>query len=343
MCAKSMIQADTKRNTTHKATHKPSLASASVRIGYYLFAYKCFAKNLQTDHRKQAFSVWELRVISLLPSAAEIIAIVGAADSMVARSHEDDYPTSIVHLPAVTSSRVKFTSCADIDKQVTSVLGKGEALYALDGETVKRLNPTHIVTQDICQVCSIDLGKVGNVRALEDVISDIREVADALGLKENDRMENAKKLAASVRPAVLPKVLFLEWTDPPFDGPHTPELVDWANGKCNKVPGDMSKRLTPEEVIEQGPYDLIIVCPCGLNLQDSIREVKVIEEKEEWWRKVSREAKKVAILDGNQYFNRPGPRLVDAFEWMVGFINDQPQIIPSDFIWQIYHPSDNTL
>ncbi|GBC05894.1 hypothetical protein RclHR1_00650013 [Rhizophagus clarus] len=313
------------------------------------------------------------RVISLLPSAAEIVALVACGNitvQLVGRSHEDDYPASVNNLPILTAPKTKFTTTADVDTQVSQFLAQGNSLYTLDTEKLKSLNPDIIVTQDLCHVCSVDLNMVQRVAkemnpvptivtlnpmSLDDVIKSIDDVGSALGMinesnsvksKLLSRIKYARDIALQSHMAgkKRSRVAFFEWPSPIYLGGHwTPQMIRWSNGmqvvndckdgETAEMGAPPSFRVPPQDVIDAHP-EVLIICPCGLNLEATRKEYKETLLLSEWWPKIAENATKIALVDGNQMFNRPGPRLVDALEWLVGYINDIPEMIPRNFPWE---------
>lgn len=319
-----------------------------------------------------------MRVVSLLPSATESLCQIGAASMLVGRSHECDFPPDITSRPVLTSQLSDpGADPAAIDRVVSSALSQGRSLYRLDIEGLRRLRPDLILTQDLCEVCSIDLETVRRVAermsppprvlslnpgGFEDVLDDMVRIGAAVGLERS-----AREATVALRERFFgaadfvngfttgPKVLFLEWTDPPFVGGHwTPQLVERAGATHQLNPtralpgagagagGQMahrvagkSVRVTPEEIVRAAP-DAVIVCPCGVGL-DAIGPHLAALESSDWWAGLPAvRAGRVALVDGNQLFNRPGPRLVDAYEWLVGWLNDRPEMIPALFPWRAY-------
>lgn len=316
-----------------------------------------------------------MRTVSLLPSATETLCLLGASDTLVGRSHECDFPRSIADRPILTAQRTEFTSAADTDEQVARSLAAGESLYTLDTERLHQLRPDLILTQDLCEVCSIDLEAVRAVASqmdpqpqvlslnplgLEDVFDDITRVAEAV-----DRVRAGQDALVSLRerlhraqdhvPAFVEPVrtVFLEWTDPLYIGGHwTPQLIERAGGshplnptepiedagagsgmqgalrlagKSIRVPSDAVAAVQPEA---------IIICPCGLTLEQVRTEAEALRAHA-WFNELPAvRAGRVALVDGNQMFNRPGPRLVDAFEWLVAWLNGLPHLMPTGFPWE---------
>ena len=302
------------------------------------------------------------RVVSLLPSATEVLASLGAEDLLVGRSHECDWPPSILDRPALTAQRQREPIAAAnesraIDETVRASLAAGQSLYTLDETLLAELAPDVILTQDLCEVCSIDLPTVERVAArlpsrptvvqlhptsLFDVLDDILRVGDAIGrphaamaamVSLRDRYWRAVDF---VNPFVRgPEVAFLEWLDPVFVGGHwTPELIEAAGGQHSlNRPRSKSRVATPEELLAAAPRR-VIVAPCGWPLERIRAELPALTGQR-WWPLLAaglEEGPDAAVLvDGNAMFNRPGPRLVDAFEWLVGWINDRPELVPIDF------------
>lgn len=335
-----------------------------------------------------------MRVVSLLPSATEILCAIGGRGMLVGRSHECDFaPAPIVappgpggspefppleEVPVLTAARTRFRTAGQVDREVRELLsgGDGASLYTLDAALLERLRPEVILTQDLCRVCSIDVGTVReaaarlnpparvvslNATTLEGVFDDVLEVGRAVGLEREaeaalvrlrERMYSA---ADYVNPyADGPNVAFLEWTDPLFIGGHwTPQLIERAGGRhplnpttavrqAGAAAGPVGTTLrkagrsvaAPAEVLAASRPERLIVCPCGLGLEEVERETARLAEQP-WWRELPAVKEgKVALVDGNQMFNRPGPRLVEAFEWLVGWLNDVPRVMPEGFPWR---------
>ncbi|KAF9995147.1 hypothetical protein BGZ79_011176 [Entomortierella chlamydospora] len=280
------------------------------------------------------------RIISLLPSAAEIICLVGGEPEMVARSHEDDFPSSIQHLPILTAAKTVFTTSADVDRQVSEALSQGASLYDLDVDKLKELKPSIIVTQDLCNVCSIDLVSVQriasklspqpeivtlNPTSLSEVMESITTVGTAIGHAEEaakiraeleERIQKCINVTAEVKknnPDYKPKrVMFFEWTDPIYPGGHwTPEIIELVGGVHPiNTPGTPSVRVPVEAVAAVEP-EVIIICPCGLDMDATRKEYGILMEKD-WFRDLSNKATTIALVDGNQMFNRSGPRLIGS-------------------------------
>jgi ABC-type Fe3+-hydroxamate transport system substrate-binding protein len=247
----------------------------------------------------------------------------------------------------LTSAKTHYDeNCAnpakDIDEQVRKALAAGESLYNLDTEKVKELMPEVVLTQSLCQVCSIDLVTVErlvlkmkipakvldlNPKTLAEVVKDIEKIGEAIGCEEAARavtsglnqriltvVENAKKRTQR------PNVAFFEWTDPIFPGGHwTPEIIEMAGGSHPLgKPRTPSVDIKDDDVTASNP-DIIIIAPCGIAIPRARDLVEIIERdpiRGKWFRSLKAyKNKKIVLVDGNEMFNRPGPRLVDALEF----------------------------
>ncbi|KAL4424860.1 hypothetical protein ABPG77_011110 [Micractinium sp. CCAP 211/92] len=338
-----------------------------------------------------------LRVVSLLPSATEIIQLVAAhcADEapfqLVGRSHECDFPPGLEHLPMLTAAKTQWTNSEDVDRQVREALSSGKGLYSVDRERLQQLAPDVIVTQSLCSVCSVDFCYVQDIAAgieprpqvvdlnpqnLQEVLADVRRVGQLLGqpaageaaaaaLQQRVDAALAAVPAAAARAAVAgaasgnsgdsahngstagPSVAFVEWVGPIFVGGHwTPQLIEMAGGRhplnpC-KAGGGAGKSFvaTPEQVAESSP-DWVVVAPCGLDLPTARGEMQASLAPQSWWQELPAvKAGRVVIVDGNQMFNRPGPRLVDALEFLVGLLHDKPDLIPAGFPYERVPPAE---
>lgn len=292
-----------------------------------------------------------MRIVSLLPSATEICFAIGLGDQLVGVTHECDYPPEAAGKPVVTrATRVAPTMpSAQIDAIVAEQLGTGGELYAIDEATIERLAPDLILTQQLCEVCAISLGEVEALAArlptrprvisldpysLQDMLENIRTVGEATG-----HLRQAEKLIAWLqtrldlveeRTADLarpPRVFCLEWLDPPWSAGHwIPEMVQLAGGEEVigglqvpwtreefEEPGQRSVRTTWAEIARQRP-EVLIVMPCGFNVERALQEIDVLRRQPEFTQLPAVQAGEVYVVDGSSYFNRPGPRLVDGVE-----------------------------
>jgi len=271
-----------------------------------------------------------MRIVSLLPSATETLFALGLGDQLVAVTHECDYPPQAASLPVVTRSTLDLggRAGADIDAAVALAAREGRSLYEVDTDAILRLEPDLVVAQDICDVCAIpadqvagDLAGVRMIRqhphTLAEVLADIDELADACGVDSRPLMSSLRRRiqAASLKAAGMRRVrgVFLEWIDPPYRAGHwTPDLVALAGIDDPLArPGVPSVALTWEDVSSAQP-DLLVLAPCGFDQARAQREADALHREVD-----SAGAKRVIVLDGSAYFNRPGPRLVDSLEILV--------------------------
>lgn len=281
-----------------------------------------------------------MRVVSLLPSATEILFAIGAGDDVVGVTHECDFPAQALARPRLTSSALPAAgSSAEIDRHVRRSLHEGSSLYHLDADMLEELAPDLIVTQELCAVCAVSYEIVdravrrlrGDPRlislepsSLDDVFATIAHLGDLTG-----RRAAADDLLAQLRARVgtlrahasrqreRPHVLVLEWTDPPMSGGHwTPGLVELAGAQpVLGNPGANSRVLLWDEIAAADP-DEIIVGPCGFDLERTHAAIAELGANPVWLGLRAVREGRVHAIDGNQYLNRPGPRLVDTAEIM---------------------------
>lgn len=279
------------------------------------------------------------RIASLLPSASEIVAALGFRDCLVGRSHECDYPEGIDHLPILTSAKVnsKATS-ADIDKNVKSLVENALSVYEVNAAGLRAAAPNLIVTQTQCDVCAVSQKEVecaiddwtdGSVRIvslvatdLEGLWADIRQVGRALDASPaaEDLIEGLIARCEEIESTAVdlpnkPRVATLEWIDPLMTGGNwMPTLVTMAGGvNLFGAAGAHSPWLGWEELIAADP-DVIMVMPCGFDIPRATEDVSLLAARVEWADLSAVKNGQVYIADGNQYFNRPGPRLVESLE-----------------------------
>ena len=290
----------------------------------------------------------EPRIVSLLASATEIVCALGFEEALVARSHECDYPATIKSLPACTESKIKRqTSSRDIDDQVKTIVEQGTSVYNVDGVLLKRLQPDFVVTQIQCDVCAASpkdienalrdwTGRKPNIVSLEpntlgDIWKDIKNVAMELGAPDRgeqlvSEIKNRMN-AIEVQAGKLdhrPRIVCVEWIDPLMAaGNWMPELVAMAAGEnVFGKSGLTSPWLTWEALIQADP-DVILILPCGYDIDESRRNMSVLTSHIEWPNLKAVKMDKVFIADGNHYFNRPGPRLAESLEILAEILHPE--------------------
>jgi iron complex transport system substrate-binding protein len=271
-----------------------------------------------------------VRIVSLLPSATESLFALGLGDHVVARTHECDYPPAATSLPIVTRSTLALQQeqSAGIEAAVALAAKEGRSLYEVDTDAILRLSPDLVVAQDICDVCAIpadqvaaDLAGITMIRqhphSFDDVLCDIEELALACGADSRSLMSGLRGRveAAAKRTSVQPRIrgAFLEWIDPPYPAGHwTPDLLALAG-----IDDPLARPRVPSVArswsdVRAAHPELLILAPCGFNQARAKQEADAVRSQID-----SVGAKKVVVLDGSAYFNRPGPRLVDSLELLV--------------------------
>lgn len=281
-----------------------------------------------------------LRIVSLLPSATEIIDSLGLTEALVGRSHECDYPPTVKDLPVCTEARLNSDKkSGEIDADVQTLIQQALSIYQIKTEVLERLQPTHIVTQDQCDVCAVNLAEVERAIAqltashpqvislqpdlLQEVWQDIERVAKILGVSAEATLaklqSRIKAIADKVEVLVTekPTVVALEWTEPLMVAANwIPELIEIAGGDpLLSFKGENSPYLYWESLIDVDP-EIIVIMPCGFDLERTASESKVLLKHPAWKTLKAVKNGKVFITDGNAYFNRPGPRLVDSTEML---------------------------
>jgi iron complex transport system substrate-binding protein len=279
------------------------------------------------------------RIASLLPSTTEIACALGFQEKLVARSHECDFPAGVEGLPALTAPKLDAREAsAVIDSRVKQLVEDGLSVYRVDAERLRELQPDVILTQDQCEVCAASLSDVEAALAdwtgvrprvvslspatLGDVWGDIARVAEALGVAErgrevvallSNRITEIAEQSLRIRPQ--PRVACVEWIDPLMGaGNWMPELVTLAGGtSVFGQTGEHSPWFSFEELAAADP-DVIVVLPCGFDLERTRAEIAPLVATTGWDSLRAVKEGRVTLTDGNQYFNRPGPRLVESLE-----------------------------
>ncbi|HWE24615.1 MAG TPA: ABC transporter substrate-binding protein [Myxococcales bacterium] len=287
-----------------------------------------------------------MRIASLLPSATEIVCALGARAELVGRSHECDFPAGLEDVPVLTSARIcPLPSSRAIDRAVRDVLADALAIYEIDVERLRQARPDVVVTQDLCDVCAVSLDDVRVAVArlarqdvaivnlhpmrLCDIWDDIARVGNAIG-----RGDAARQVIAALRArvgqvarraealAARPRVVTIEWIAPVMiGGMWMPELVSLAGGTPLVThPGQQAPTLDLARLAALEP-DVVLVKPCGFSLSRTLEELDVLRETlPRSWRA------RICVADGNAYFNRPGPRIVESLEILAACVH--PEAFP---------------
>lgn len=278
------------------------------------------------------------RIVSLLPSATEIVSALGAHDQLVGRSHECDFPLGVVDLPICTAAKLDATATSrEIDRAVKEALRDALAVYEVFTDQLQTLAPDIVVTQDQCDVCAVSLSDVETaVSSLADrpvqivalhpsnlaaVHEDIRHVGIAIGKQDealaviNDMKGRAEGIIAGTAGLDTPSVACIEWADPLMAaGNWVPELVTLAGGHdVFGKPGAHAPWIEWDALRQTDP-DVIVFMPCGFGLDRCRREAELTARLPGWQDLQAVKSGRVYVTDGNSYFNRPGPRLADSLE-----------------------------
>jgi iron complex transport system substrate-binding protein len=281
----------------------------------------------------------DLRIVSLIASATEIVHALELTPFQVGRSHECDYPDQVRNLPVCTTPGFSIDgSSADIDRRVKEKLANALSIYEVFPDILDRLQPTHVITQTQCKVCAVSLEDVERAlklsvstrpklvslepNKLDDIWQDIRRVAASCGVNQRGedvvsrlqlRMNEIATLAKQAGPR--PKVACIEWQEPLMAaGNWMPELVELAGGKnLFGAVGTHSPWMQWEELEASDP-DIIVVSPCGYDLGRTRTEMHWLIERPEWARMRAVQSSQVYLVEGNQFMNRPGPRVVESLQ-----------------------------
>ncbi len=287
-----------------------------------------------------------MRVVSLLPSATEIVCALGARDELVGRSAECDYPEDVADVPVVLRPRTWDAEApsAQIDARVRAVRGIGESLYELDVPATARLRPDLLLTQNLCRVCSVTESEVAEAcraagvsptilaltpRRLEEVWETVATIGRALG-REREARELRERLEARAgagpAPAEAPTVAVVQWLDPPIlAGLWTPEIVARAGGRAWGVrAGEPARRTTWSEVERGGP-ELVVLSPCSFSVPRTTRELRDSPVRPEVER--LRPPRGLWVAD-QAYFSRPGPRLADGIRLVADLLTQRASTGP---------------
>jgi iron complex transport system substrate-binding protein len=300
-----------------------------------------------------------MRICSLLPSITETLFELGLGESVVAVTHECDWPPEARTKPAVTRSRIQLEghSSADVDQQVRDHSG---ALYDLDTDALARLRPDLILTQSLCAVCAVDETAVRDAAAslpgaptvasfaptcLAGVMAMIDEIGRLTGTPAAAKQLRIRFTGGIDRVNVSrgaqvhsPRVVCLEWTDPPFTCGHwTPELVQIAGGiELLGREGQPSRRASWEEVAA-ADSDVLLIAPCGFSLLRTLKDLPTLDRKPAWPKLRAVREGRVFAADGSAYFNRPGPRLIESLHILAEVLHPDrfPGLAPANSFQRI--------
>ncbi len=287
-----------------------------------------------------------MKICSLLPSATEVIALLGLSDELVGISHECDWPPSVRSVPIMVEPTIPphGLASADIDSQVSQLVASGQRLYRLKDHLLRQAQPDLILSQDLCDVCAVTPDQLHNAlcsmprqptvltlnpRTVHDVIDDVIRIGDAA-----NRSAEGLRLAAQLRDRLddirtrvqgIPhrfRVVCIEWLFPLYVAGHwVPEMVQLAGGlDVLAQPGSSSRVVTWDEVLAAAP-DVLIVMPCGFSVERTRAELFELMQQPDEWGLSSDLAQRTFLVDASSFFSRPGPRLIDGIELLAAILH----------------------
>lgn len=285
-----------------------------------------------------------LRIVSLLPSATEIVCALGLSDALVGISHDCDYPPAIEGRPVLSQAIITgdLTS-AGIDRHIRGQLHRGLSVYHLDQAQLGLLDPTLILTQELCDVCAPSFTLVQAAarvassdsrivslepHGLEDILDTVALVGELTGTRQQAvglvaaLRDRIRRVRAAVADRPRPRVVCLEWVDPLYVGGHwVPEMVEAAGGSdLLGRPRDHSYRVEWDAVLGTDP-DILVLMPCGFDLQRTREEARLLTDRPGWSELRAVRSRGVYMTNGTAYFNRPGPRIVDGVEILAAILH----------------------
>ena len=279
------------------------------------------------------------KIVTLIPSATEIVAFLGKKNLIVGRSHECDYPKDLNKIKKLTSPKINIDGTSrEIHNQITGIIENSLSVYKVDVDELKKLNPDVVITQAHCEVCAVSFSEVEKIIAsfmntktkiislqpnpLDDVFNDINRVAQGLNIDEITTKNLIKPLEERVKNIQIKslrqkkkKIACIEWIDPLMAaGNWIPEMVKISGGEdVFGKSGKDSHWIKFDEIQSYNP-EIIIFLPCGYNIKKTKKEADSLLKNEKWQSLKAFKNKQIFIVDGNQFFNRPGPRLVESLE-----------------------------
>jgi len=284
------------------------------------------------------------RIVSFLPAGTEMVHALGAGNELVGRSHECDYPRSVLELPVVSRPALALDDASpeDIDRAVALRLESGDTLYAIDEVLLRELRPDVILTQNLCRVCAPSGDELTRAvrkfdrrpevlfltpRTISEIEDNVTAVGQAIGREDEagalvrSNQERLARVSAAIESAPRRRVVFLEWTEPLFCGGHwVPEMISLAGGEDPLGrPGADSVRMDWDDVVKAAP-EIIVVSPCGYRLEPAIELAKKLPRIQ---------GTTVYAVDANAYFARPGPRVAEGVELLAHLFHPNLVVEPS--------------
>jgi iron complex transport system substrate-binding protein len=297
--------------------------------------------------RDEIFSHPIMRIVSFLPSATETLYELGAGNQIVGVTHECKYPSQARKKPQVIRPSFDPSQMTgrDIDSKIVELMHSGKDIYSVDENILKRICPDLIVAQGLCEVCSPFTKEINKAVSLlgdrrpdvlvldphdlDDILVSIMEVADKIG-----KVMEGRKLVASLQKRIEmvrsrktkrnPKVLCVEWIDPLFTAGHwVPQMVEYAGGTNGlSSAGEPSRRMDVDEAVQLNP-DIIVLMPCGFDIEQTLRELPALARNEKWKSLEAVKNGNVYAVNANEYFSKPGPRTVIGLEIMAKILHPE--------------------
>jgi iron complex transport system substrate-binding protein len=295
----------------------------------------------------------DMRIVTLIASATELVTRLGFQANLVGRSHECDFPPEVESLPSVSAPKFKPDGTSyEIDQRVKAILQEGLGVYRVDADRLESLQPSHIVTQDHCQVCAVSLKdleeaacqlitshpKIVSIHpgSLDEIWKGFIDVAEGLGDRSRGeglvtelrgRMKAIEdRVASGFRTGMASPVsiVHIEWLKPLMTGGNwMPELIRKAGGVTPfGSHGARSPKLSWEDIQKADP-DVLLICPCGFRMDRTMEEISLLTEQPGWSELQAVRANRVYLADGNSYFNRPGPRIAESLEILAEILHPE--------------------
>ena len=290
-----------------------------------------------------------MRICSLLPGATEIAFALGLDDQIVGVTHECDHPADAKNKPVMVRSAIDSArmSSREIDEKVTEILRAGKGLYSIDEQAFLDAAPDLILTQGLCDVCALDYNNVVkaaellaktprilslNPHSLTDILDDIHRIGDATG-RNSDATSLVGDLTARIErigygaPSYRPRVVCLEWFEPLYTAGHwVPEMVALAGGQdVLGRPGEPSAKVEWDRVVDARP-EVLLLMPCGFDSRRAVKESAPLRALPGWNDLPAVKSGNVYALNGNAYFSRPGPRLINGLEILARVIHPEAAV-----------------
>ncbi|MDC0897106.1 ABC transporter substrate-binding protein [Desulfobacterota bacterium] len=289
-----------------------------------------------------------MKIISLIPSATEILCALGLEDSIYGVSHECDFPESIKNKKVVLNTTVDFKklNSLQIDEAINESLGSNKPIYILDIETINKIKPDFIITQDLCEACAVSTIQIEEIlsklskkpeiittspKSIEEINKSILLIAkkfnvEAKGIELVNKINGEIKTISSLTKNIIdkPRVFCMDWMNPIYSAGHwVPEIVNIAGGTNIKLEGNQdSKRITFEELLEFAPH-FIFIMPCGFEIERTLNEINVLLENPQLNKIPAFNSGQVYIVNANAYFSKPTYRLVEGVKIITRTINQK--------------------